>query len=130
MPQSAFLLKDNRNINTEIAFKRDEWLNLRREFPDANISELKAKYHRVYRFLRKYNPLWLKENSPEITTRKPVYDWNLRDEDLAKEVVDAASVIKNYQGKPVQVTKTEIARITNEESLIMFYLHRLPQTVI
>lgn len=90
---------------------RMELLEVMRQFPNYNRTDLLTEFRKVYRFLSKYDKEWFNANVPakkKMVQVKSV-DWNKRDEEYyekIKKLYDELLVLD----KPVRITRSIIGK--------------------
>lgn len=116
---------------TSLENYRLEWLNARKNNPEAGRSILRKQFQRVYTWLRRHDREWLETHLPALQIKNPPsarVDWENRDSELCESVkIVAASLYSNLE-KPKQVTTAAIARELGQLALIQKHLDKLPQT--
>jgi hypothetical protein len=129
VPKPARLLGPSLPISYQVEDYRARWLIHLKEHPAANRKELRNANLSVSRWLRRYDPDWLKLNLPprrvpQVRPRKA--NWEERDRQFVTDVEQAATFIRNMPGNPVQVTKTAISREVGRLTWLYDYLEVLP----
>jgi hypothetical protein len=92
---------------------------------------MRAKLPRVYSFLRRYDPVWLRSHTAPAVKRKRrsnSVDWRKRDIELAKAVRKAANRLRNCRGRPKLISKSAIAREMGKATLLRQKISKLPLT--
>lgn len=111
---------------------RGEWLSARQRNPIATITQLRQSHPRIYSWLYRNDPEWLKLNLPKSSKRivpKLRADWDKRDGDIVLLVKDAAESIKKSTGPSRRITKTAIARYIGQSALFQRHSEKLPLTM-
>lgn len=110
--------------------KRETWLRLQEQFPNASRTELRKKASRTSEYLVNFDAEWYESNSP---AERPAFgnreegDWRQRD----AETRDAAQVVVKEireQDEVVRITRLLIARRVGQETTLHYGLQRMPKT--
>lgn len=111
---------------------RVEWLNIMKENPQDGIQELRHKAPAAFIWLSRHESEWLKTHRPlsRRGTRSRVsnIDWGKRDLVTAEKVKASAIRIKNTPGRPIQVTRSAIAKDMDCVAWLHRFLDKLPLT--
>ncbi|WP_374717499.1 TnsD family Tn7-like transposition protein [Neobacillus sp.] len=117
----------------DIESRRLEWLQLIKENPDANRSQLKEKGKGLHTWIYRHDGEWYEKVTPRMQKRKKseTIDWKQRDKECLKMARNAVNAILNRNGKPIRVCPSNIRRVLgvgswfNNEKLI--YTNRYMQ---
>jgi hypothetical protein len=110
---------------------RQEWLKAIKNNPNKSKTYLKDNNVALYTWLYRHDKKWLDENSPKkkVGIRKgSLIDWNKRDEECLKLVVEQVKSIRESREKPERVTVGLIGRKTKKLTLLQKHLDRMPKT--
>ncbi|PGA70813.1 TnsD family Tn7-like transposition protein [Bacillus pseudomycoides] len=110
--------------------KETEWLNILKEHPYLNITEIRKLAPALYVWHYRNNRQWLKENSSKTHSRQTVnnrVDWNKRDLEVLAKVKKAIGELYAIE-KPVYVNKSQIGKAIGQLSLLEKLLDKLPST--
>lgn len=108
------------------------WQQRRSEYPDLTRSEFYKRFSNLYRWLNKHDNAWLKSNLPPkkqyARTHSPQrVNWNVRDNELSREVLKVANQVKSLDGKPKRITKALISEFIKHPNQLDT-LEKLPLT--
>lgn len=118
---------------------RREWLEGMKQKPQVTTTKALIQDKAlalVYRRLLKHDPQWLGRNSPKgngfalaptLADRNEEY-WKQLDDRMAPEVEHSAQRIREKQGRPLRISRTEIARELGMNAQIFRQLDKLPKT--
>lgn len=113
----------------QIKEKRRIWEQLLADKPECSITGLRKLDPSLYSWFYRNDREWLKEHSPKQRNKNisSKIDWNLRDEELLKEVF---LVIANlyWSEKPVYVNINRIGKEVGKLYLLQKHLDKLPKT--
>lgn len=109
---------------------RKEWHLAVEKYPELGVTDLRAKFPPVYRWLLQHDSDWLKLHLPprKKGTKLGRIDWSSRDKELALQVRAAALELKHLPGKPLYLNKTALGRMIGQVGLIKNNLENLPLT--
>lgn len=107
---------------------RQKLTDLMNQQPDITRNDLRRGYPTLYEVLWRQDTEWLENKLPVRARGTQRVNWLERDAYLADKIIDIAETIRNEPGKPVRVTKTEIARRTELTALIVNGSPNLPKT--
>jgi hypothetical protein len=100
--------------------------------PQASRTELKILASSSLDWLRKYDKEWLESQLPPLkrkTRTTKTIDWEIRDQETAEEVKNAAASLKEVPGPPVRVTKNAISnKVRIRRASFEWNLLKLPLT--
>ncbi|KEF38650.1 hypothetical protein M670_01861 [Schinkia azotoformans MEV2011] len=128
--KDAPLKKQKRIVISYKEVKRKEWLQLISNNSKAFVTELRKFEPALYSWLYRNDRDWLKENSPLKKKEKQAalkVDWDLRDEQVLKEVFEIVKKLKHYS-KPVHINISRIGKEIGKLSLLEKKLNKLPKT--
>jgi predicted transcriptional regulator len=127
---------DDKSDQTEEFIKkrkkyRTSWLEAMDKNIDKSKTELQKIATAVYSWLYRNDREWFVQHSPKL--KKGNFeghrvDWNQRDEDMVKQVIDAASKISVYNGKPTRITKKGVGTYIGKYHLLKYNFELLPKT--
>lgn len=118
-------------LQEALVSRREEWLKVLKENPDANRMQLEEKATYLYFWLKRYDPVWFNAHLPApryAPSRDERVDWASEDIKLSASIEDATTRIKNRHGRPTRVSITAIIREVGQQSWIQKRLHKLPLT--
>jgi len=124
----AFFTGNGRRVRKNHTICREQWLELRMQHPDFSRKQLRDTNVNLYDWLNRNDYEWFEDNLPASKKVKKVKDWESYDESLMYEVVAEAERIKNFSGKPIKVTVSQISSGLNLK-LTKQTLKNLPKTV-
>jgi Tn7-like transposition protein D/TniQ len=119
------------NLPEQLESRRQEWLNLVKENPEAGRRDLKCLSYYLWLWLRRNDFEWLEEHSPAPLKVPPKYarvDWRFWDTKLAPEVEAVALRIKGAAGQPIRVSKAAIIRAVGYRGWFERKINKLPRT--
>jgi hypothetical protein len=111
--------------------RRNQWLSVRRENPQATRQQLIGIAPYAYYWLNRHSLEWLMQNLPTSNKNNPPpvrVDWKAWDVTLSKEVRKTAKQIKKDQVKRIRVSKEEIINRLGHRSWIEHSISKLPKT--
>lgn len=125
--------KDNKRSDKNDEEKkifREKWLELRKKYPNKNISFVRKLDFSTYRWLNKYDRKWLADNSPKKNgcVKSKRIDWQKRDEEILSRVRKAVKSIYNSREKPERVTVGAVGRKIGKIYLLQKSLDKMPMT--
>lgn len=109
---------------------RREWLNLRKQYPRSDKTELRQLNNRVFTWLYRNDRDWLNRNSPKlksIVNDNHRVDWEYRDEEIFNNVTVAVNDMLSV-GKPIRITVSSIGSRIGIRPLLEKHLDKLPKT--
>ncbi|MFS0752621.1 TnsD family Tn7-like transposition protein [Oceanobacillus sp. 1P07AA] len=98
----------------DIQERREKWLQLIEENPNANRSQLKEKGKGLHTWICKYDWDWYDRVTPKAALGREkagTIDWYKRDEECLRLAKDAVESILHRKGKPVRVTPSSVRKI-------------------
>lgn len=122
--------KEKQIASSQIDDKRKKWLQLISSNSKASVTELRELDPALYSWLYRRDQDWLKEHSPLKKRENQVgskVDWNLRDEELLKEVFLIVNTLIELP-KPVHINVSRIGKEIGKLSLLEKHIDRLPKT--
>ncbi|HWT02905.1 MAG TPA: TnsD family transposase [Pyrinomonadaceae bacterium] len=133
--KSTLLLRTKRTPEEQekiLTARRCEWLLAMKRSPRAALKAVRLRFPRLYTWLRKHDPEWLKNNLPfthEVRRKKAAsVDWEKRDTEFEIMMRGSAAKLRLQPGKPRRITKTAIARDLGQVTLLQQKLSKLPRT--
>jgi hypothetical protein len=110
---------------------RSKWLSAMKQKRGITLKALRRKLPREYSWLQQNDSEWLdvyklRPQRRNLSTTN--VDWKKRDAEYAVAVRAAAARLKESPGRPVQVTRTAIARAVGAITLLRQKLHKMPLT--
>ncbi|WP_269083298.1 TnsD family Tn7-like transposition protein [Ornithinibacillus contaminans] len=99
------------NPSFDIQKRREQWLQLIKENPGANRSQLKEKGKGLHTWIYRYDWDWYDKVTPKAALGKEkagTIDWEKRDEECLRLVSEAVEIILQREGKPIRVTPSSI----------------------
>lgn len=120
------------NKAVELEHRRGNWQNFSRAHPDLGTKALRQVMRADYAWLYRNDRTWLKENSPKQAPAVPKgrIDWQERDAQLSRVIVQAAEAIKQLPGRPDRITVARIAKGLGQMASLCKRLDRLPESRI
>ncbi|HEY9694165.1 MAG TPA: TnsD family Tn7-like transposition protein [Oculatellaceae cyanobacterium] len=111
---------------------REEWLEIRKTYPEKGRRQLQHDFRRVYTWLRRNDLEWLEKQLPVRKAKKLPssygVNWAERDCQLVREVKLSAERLKKVSGRPLHITVSSIGRDIGQKTLLQQQLHKLPLT--
>ncbi|HBL11908.1 MAG TPA: hypothetical protein DD379_10965 [Cyanobacteria bacterium UBA11162] len=114
---------------------RQEWMEVRTNYPEASRKWLRQKFNRLYVWLEQYDEQWFEEHLPPCFCRVGIppiqstrVDWLSRDLQLAAAVRESAHRFLHTTGRPIWITRTTIGKDIGQRTLIQKEIHKLPLT--
>lgn len=110
---------------------RKKWSELRSEYPEFNVTELRCLDNNLYDWLLKWDKEWLENNLPikrKRSVEKERIDWQQKDQELFENVKRITEGLLNPDGPPRKITISLIGRTLGIKSYLFSNLSRLPQT--
>jgi hypothetical protein len=98
----------------KIEERREEWLRLIKENPNANRSDLKQIGKGLYTWVYKHDRDWYDRATPRSNLRKKrteTIDWKKRDEDCLEFAKSAVEELLQTEGKPKRITPHNIRQV-------------------
>lgn len=95
----------------DIYKRREKWLQLIAENPNANRSQLKEKGKGLHTWIYRYDRDWYNKVTPKAALGKKktgVIDWDKRDEECLRLAKEAVEIILHREGKPIRITPSSI----------------------
>jgi hypothetical protein len=124
--------KDNKKLEEVINVKRKSWLAIMSQNPGVGVKALRNSNNSLYYWLYRNDKEWLSENSPKkLIERVQVkkVDWEERDKKLRNEVKQILRNWNDYEkGRPIKITKTAIAKKTENPHWIHKTQEKIPRT--
>lgn len=111
--------------------RREAWLQMRKQYPHLSRLQLRKLNPKVYAWLYLYDREFLMDNMPEKLPSKagtPRYDWEERDKEILKQVINAVQKLMNEEGKPKRITIKRIQEIIGKQCLMPKHLKKMPLT--
>lgn len=111
---------------------RERWLDAREKNPNGCRFDLVKADRPAYTWLRRHDNEWMISNSPQITKplgRIAYKNWDELDCKLKEMIYEAVNNIKNHEGKPERITRTNISRYMGYMSTIEKNYKFLPKTM-
>lgn len=104
------------NQNTpkfDINERRSQWLQLIKDNPNANRSQLKEIGKGLHTWIFKHDREWYEKVTPRKKRKKKtgIIDWERRDKECLEMAKKAVEVILNKKGKPIRVCPSNIRRV-------------------
>jgi len=118
-------------FDDDLTLRRQQWLTVREENPDATRQQLIEIAPYLYYWLNRHSTEWLKQNLPITRINKPEpirVDWNEWDGRLSETVKTLAIEIRSIKERPIRVSKEEIIRRLGHRAWIEQSLYKLPLT--
>jgi hypothetical protein len=116
----------------KLASCREEWLDIRKNYPEKGRRQLQIDFRRVYTWLRRNDLEWLEQHLPVRKMKKLPssygVNWEERDAELAIKAKRSAEQLKKSSGRPAHITISSIGRDLGQKGLLQHQLHKLPQT--
>lgn len=116
----------------ELDKKRTQWTGVRCLNPKATRAELREREPGLWAWLYRNDRRWLFGNVPAETKRSAPRDrvnWGTRDQQLCLKLEQCAQSILLESGRPIQITRAELARRVGTAGLFSKkVIKRLPQT--
>jgi hypothetical protein len=116
-----------------LAGHRDNWLQVRRDYPDASREVLRSKARQSYRYLIQHDRRWLDRNRPLSRAHRggARVDWRQRDR---MTLAAARTAFKRLNGndsahRPSRITVAALARESGFFTLITMAADKLPRTI-
>lgn len=110
--------------------KREMWLDLRKNNPNADKTTLRGKKPRLYIWLYRHDRKWLNRNSPK-KKRIPYADnrvnWSKRDDKILLLVQKAVAGILE-KNPPARVSISAVGKMIGFRALLEKHLEKLPET--
>jgi len=109
---------------------RRRWIELQDRFPEKSKTELRKEGPSIYTWLYRHDREWLNQFSPvykKTINPSERVDWNLRDEEVLRQVVAVVTEIRNAK-KPRRITISRVGAIIGARALLEKHLKRLPKT--
>lgn len=109
---------------------RQRYLNLMIENPNATRSDLQNIDKGTYIWLIRYDKEWYHKVAPKrrkVVVPKDKKSWDIIDKETVLAVEEALKAIKQYQGKPVRITRSYILKLISDKVKI-HSLDKLPIT--
>ncbi|WP_237760175.1 TnsD family transposase [Sporolactobacillus inulinus] len=119
--------KDNDLVN----IRRNEWVQLQKEYPNLSKTQLREKRPAVYAFLYRNDSNWLNVNSPErqkVETINNRVNWLERDQEILEKVQKVVEDINNKGGKPKRITVKTLGDRIGERALLENHMDKLSKT--
>lgn len=113
-----------------IKIKRGEWMGYQDQNPCYSLKQLRYEYPGLFSFLYRCDKDWLTSNSPVKKKDKSsrAVDWNERDRVISEMLLPLLEELKNNEGKPVFINRSQLGYLINKRSLIHRHLKKLPLT--
>lgn len=104
--------------------RRDKWLQLIKENPDANRSELKKIGKGLHTWIYINDREWYEEVTPKPNIRKKrdeAVDWKKRDEECLMLAIKAVEELYQTEGRPIRIIPSNIRRLIGAKR---WFLHK------
>lgn len=130
---SSYNVKDTENADDKRI--RDEyrklWLQLIKNNPDKNKTELRKLDSKVYAWLYRNDKKWFDKHTINAPKRCKIgnrIDWKKRDEEILYEVKYTVEVLLSAETKPERITISKVGKKIGKLSLLQNHLDKLPLT--
>jgi uncharacterized phage-associated protein len=110
---------------------RNTFLELRKKNPKANRTILMTKANFTLQWLYRNDKKWLEAHLPKhgrVYPKSDHFDWSKIDKDISKQVKSVAREIRQFSGKPIRISITEIIRRIGQKGWIEKRKEKLPLT--
>lgn len=111
---------------------RSLWCALRVELPSATRTQLRRGSPALWTWLYRNDRKWLADNQPPRCRRnaaRPRVDWADRDRQLRLQLISCAQDILDCPGRPIRITRAELARRLKRPELFRpDIIRHLPET--
>ena len=125
--QKSVTIKNTESLKNQ---KRQQWLNLQKDYPTATKTTLRNLDPAIYSWLYRNDKEWLNENSPAL--QQPMgmqnrVNWLQRDIQIKKRVQSVVTELLNLE-VPNRVTLRKIGIMTGLKAMLEKNLDKLPLT--
>lgn len=120
------------DFDKELTERKDQWIQLQKEYPEKSKTELRKIAPDVYTFLYRHDRNWLTEFSPtkkKPQPHKPRINWEKRDEEIVQALKKVLQTWDTDDDKPIRITCTSLGTKINKLSLLQSYGEKLPITM-
>ena len=109
---------------------RDRWISLQQKEPEISRHDLSRRLQKEYRWLLRYDRVWLQAHSPGITVigGRQRTDWRAVDLDLVSAITKAAETVR-VETPPCRITMAELERRVRKSNWISLRRKHLPETM-
>jgi transposase-like protein len=124
--------QDTEETDALLLVQKERWKELQQIYPEKSKTQLRDMAKGVYAYIYRYDKEWLQVHSPIKKRVKSTYqriDWELRDNELLKQVKEVVQGWDQEATKPTRITVSAIAKKINKLSLIQKRTDKLPRTM-
>lgn len=100
--------------------QRARWKTLRKAYPRATRSELRAREPALWAWLHRHDKDWFTAHQPprqQHASQRTRVDWEARDRQLFLELIACARDILQNPGRPIRITRAELQRRASKPDL-------------
>ena len=118
-------------LPSTIEVYRIEWQQLRVQYPEYGVNELRHKANGLYTKLYRYDRQWLTLHKPLSKSRVQEcirVDWKARDQELASRIFTVSESIRKSNNPMQRITKTEIGKRLGAAAILQQHIDKLPDT--
>lgn len=121
-----------RELEEMLRQRRQFFLQIRREYPEACMTQLRQRNPAIYEWLKKHDETWLLDHRPPQRPHLPKkrekrVDWEKRDEEVLQKLQLAVKSLRQ-QKKPVRISKTRLGREIRTGYMLNGHLKDMPRT--
>lgn len=109
--------------------QRDNWLAVRKRFPDSGINAVRKLHPALYAWLYRHDREWLAENPPQKDMKKSMnfrVVWERRDLEIAENLRSIVEALHQSADKPVKITRSRIMKLSGYQAVLEQHLEKLP----
>jgi hypothetical protein len=119
--------------DTLLLKRKEKWLNLQKLNPQKTITELRNLEPAIYKYIYRKDRSWLNLNSParnqRFTHNNKSVDWEKRDKELLKLVIETVGNWKEGPDKSIRITVSSIGKKIKKLALLTKKAEYLPMTM-
>lgn len=120
------------DFDKELTERKDQWIQLQKDYPEKSKTELRKIAPDVYTFLYRHDRDWLNEFSPtkkKSQPHKPRINWEKRDKEIEQTLKKVLQTWDTDGDKPTRITCTSLGTKINKLALLQSYGEKLPITM-